>query len=404
MASPTKGKGPKGPGRVVVSVVNTEKKKTAARLAAASVAAAKKKKGGASAVAKVKAAASSPIGGSAKPSPSMRKHTGGRLTRGPAGVGLSECALNYAKALANPFGGFDELPCVPDAPPVPSYRFRAVTRGTFSTGGAAGNNSGFVCIIPRNCGNATSTVFTSFGAYAGSSFSKTVGATVAGAPRSSLPFVAAAFDGIQGRLVGLGIRTRNISQALNVGGILTGIQADAGEDISTWTAAQVTSDPRSVLLAQALEEQTKWCTLVWRPTDISDLDYVGGTEDFSMGTSPSMGFLVNGPGTTTQTYEFEIVEFWEFIGASATQGVRPPELVNSHADPVGLARVMGGIQDTPLTLDSKEWVEKSAQAIVESVAHSDSVSKTVEDLLGFAGMSIPAAMNMVKSLTSFLAL
>jgi len=336
----------------------------------------------------------SPIGMNPMPDKMRFDRVPGRLTEGPKGVGLSKCALLYAKALTNPFGQFEDLPCVPVAPPVPTYRFRAINRTVFVV---PANGTGFVCVT-LSPSNSANTIFTSTSSYAGSVFAKT-GVGVGAAPRANLPF--GIFDGIQGRIVGFGLRIRCIAQALYVGGAAYGVQSAEAEDLTTWTQTQVVTDPRTIQVPIALQDQSEWQTLIYRPNDELDLDMKG--EDVAFPSVPTIGWLVIGTTVNLQ-YQVEIVEFWEFMGQSASTGAKPPELTNSHADPVGLSRVLEGTQTAPLSGKMDDWIAHTADSIVEAMAHSDTVSKTIEDLLGIAGVSMPAVATMVKSLTGFLAL
>lgn len=318
-----------------------------------------------------------------------------------AQAGLADCSLLYAKALTNPFGLFEELPCVPSSPPMMTYRYRLVSRGTFTTPPTA-NLYGFVAVAPFQGANNVNSIWTSTAAYAGlNPFA--VGGTGVTPSTRALPFATAAFDGIQGRLVGLGLRVRNITQALNVGGMLFGIIADRGENIASITSANFTSDPRTILVPQALSDQTRWSTVIWRPGDLSDLDFLGGTEDFSFQTTPSIGFCAISSSGNSQTFEFEVVEFWEFVGESNSQSVRPPDLTASHSDPVGLSRVLEGTQYNVLSADQEDWNLHTAHALVDSIAHSDSVARTVETLVGPIVKSLPLG-KMVSSLIGFLGL
>lgn len=317
-------------------------------------------------------------------------------TKGPRGVGLAPCALNYAKAVSNPFGEFADLPCVPGDPPLPTYRFRATTRGTFST--STSNSNGFVAVAPK-CGfNDIATVFSTTSSFGGTAIA-TSGTGVTASFRSTLPFTNGFItaNGMSMRLVGMGLRVRNITQALYMGGILFGLQIDQNELSTTFTASSIPADPRTALVAQAMADQKSWSVMVWRPTDMGDLDFMG--EDTGYGAAdPKLFFWCIAPPGAPQTFEFELIEFWEFYG----RGV--PEYTVSHADPVGLSRVLDGIQMRPITLDQKDWVNHTAQAVVDSIAHSDSVAKTVEDLLGLAGMGGGLVGGLVKGLTSFLLL
>jgi hypothetical protein len=269
-----------------------------------------------------------------------------------------------------------------------------MTRGYFDTGTAG---CGFVAYAPKNPYNDVATVFTTASTFAGSAIA-TSGAGVNLIQRSTNYFSSTMIttNGIGVRLVGSGIRVRNISQALNVGGILCGLQIDQNENSSNFSSITIPADPRTALVAQAMNSG-EWSVLVWRPTDMGDIDYMG--DDTGYATSdPKMLFMALPPTGVSQRYEFEIVEFWEFNGRGC------PEYTVSHADPVGLSRVLDGIQMRPITLSQRDWIDHTAGAVVDSIAHSDSVAKTIEDLLGLAGLNSGLVGGLVKGLTTFLAL
>jgi len=321
------------------------------------------------------------------------------FTGGPAGTGLSACASWYAKAVSNPFGQFDELPCVPCEPAVPSYRFRNLSRRAFTTGA---QGVGFVMIAPQDWANDDPSISITTTLFNGTTYSLPA-AGVTRSVRSGLPFQVASADGISGRLVGLGMRCRNITQALNVGGLLIGSTVDTQSDLTNYSQQQVLDSTDSVLAPQALSDQTEWSQIVWRPKQDMDRSFQPSGDNSTINANPSMGFLAIAPGVLVpQTYEVEIQEFWEFIGESPTTSERVPGVENSHADPVGLARVSDGSQTMPDDLTKEAWARETAGGIVEAIAHSDSVAKTVEDLMGLAGMTLPIAGKLAASLLGFL--
>lgn len=320
-------------------------------------------------------------------------------------TGLSDCALLLAKGYANPFGKFEDLPCVPCTPPQASFRERVVTRSTATTSSSTAA-TGSITIIPIVGGNNTQSIFYTNSSYvgAGSPFPKT-GTGVASSTRT-LKFAQSSFDDVQGRLVALGLRVRNITKLANVEGVLRGLVLESDDDISTHTEALIAIDPRLTLAPQsfASPDAEGWYTLIWRPMDQSDLDYHGGSEDFAFPTVPSMGFSWTQSAGNPQTYQWEVVEFWEYIGESVANSVAPGGLTDSHSDPVGLSRVLEGIQTNPLTLAAEDWQKHSAQSIVDAIAHSDSVAKTVEALAGVAGLGDSPIVKLAGSLLGFFAL
>lgn len=353
---------------------------------------------------KTDALSRAPLGHDMAPRQSAPRSARG-LANGPSGTALSECSSWYAKAIGNPFGTFDELPCIPVAPACQSQKWRSVTRGTFVTGTAG---YGFVGVSSSFWPNDVARgLYTSGATFAGGWAASGTGVTAAA--RSANPYTSVSSDGISGRLVGLGLRTRNITKALNVGGILAALQGSMDEFVSLLSAAQVFADARAILVPQVLSDQSEWSVLNYRPLDLDALGWIGQNGDRALQSNVGfdMGFLAQAPSTAgadAQTFEYEIIEFWEFMGQSVSTGVRVPTLTRSDADEVGLDRVLAASAATPNTLLQRDWTLAMAEGVVESVAHSDTVSKTVEDFLGLAGVALPMVSKMVSSLTSFLSL
>jgi len=324
---------------------------------------------------------------------------------GPAGTGLSDCAAMYAKALSNPFGSFDSLPCVPMSPPTPTQRWQTTVRGSFITG-SGGGGYGFIAIAPFVAANNTSKYFYSGNLFVGTG-PATSGTGVVALPNTQLPYNATALgSGIVGRLVALGVRVRNISPGLQVGGVVVAVQVDDQQNVGNFTFDQLQALPDAVLVPQALADQNEWSMLAWRPFALSSLDW---QPDDGVGSNanPTMSIHCYAPSLTQQqTIEYEIVEFWEYQGQ--TTSVNPPNLVLSDADQVGFDRVLDAAQRIPRAPTPAEWQQQMAYGLVEAVAHSDSVARTIEDLVGGGrkggGLLGGALGGILKSLVGFLAI
>lgn len=345
------------------------------------------------------APAAAPLGGD------MHAVAPGRLRAAgapaPSGVGLSGCAAWYAKSLSAPFGEFKELPCVPSNPPVPSYRFRNVYRGTFSTGTLGVGFLTFPPYDPRN--NSANPIVSSTAAYAGTTFAFSGTPGTSSANKTGLPFATADFAGtpaVQSKLVSAGIRVRNITQAVNVGGMIFPIALPSDGNLQGLTNAQIKAYPGTQLIPQVLTDQTDWTVLIQRPTDVNDLDF---NESGTINSNYCLGIMAeaSSPGTPN-LFEYEIIDFWEFIGVSST-GARVPEVQLSHADEVGLARVMEAAQEMPVSGLQRDINRQMAEGVVEAIAHSDSTAKTVESLLGLTGLPLKTITGLVSSLVGFLA-
>lgn len=322
---------------------------------------------------------------------------------GPKGTGLSDCAALYAKASAAPFSSFTGLPCVPDSPPTPTQRFKTTNRGTFTTGTAAGAGFGYIMVAPYIAANNTNKFFATGSSFAGVG-PATAGTGITGLPDASLPYTAAMMGGgIQARVVAAGLRVRNITQALNVGGLVGVQQVEDQQNASNFTFAQLNAMPDTALVAQALSAQGEWTQLSWRPNTMSSMDWAPD-EGFTANANPTM--IVYASGTpAAATFEWEYVSFWEFQGQIVGQNI--PYTVLSDADQVGLDRVLDAQQRIPTSPVSSEWEKQMAYGIVEAVAHSDTVARTIEDLMGGRGGGNGVLSNIggiLKSLLGFFAI
>jgi len=346
-------------------------------------------------------AASSPLGNNMSVDEIAIESKGAAM---PRSAGLADCSLGFAKAITNPFGSFDELPCVPATPPVESYKFRTYRRGTFTTGSAGW---GYVAVAPFVPSSDTNKIFSTGAGFTLAKTSNfalstaTAGVVVQG--DTSLPFTSAAFTGgIQARLVGCGLRVRNISQAMNVGGILAVVQLADDNNVSSFNGNGLETFADTLMIPQVLQDQNAWTCLMWRPLENSSLDWL---PDTSLAATQNATMVISATApqaATTQTFEWEMVSFWEFAGQSSSQNL--PATTRSDADSVGLDRVLTASQRLPMTGLAEDWAAQMAHGVVDAMAHSDSAAKTVEDLVGGGGLSLGKIAGLVGELASFLLL
>lgn len=322
------------------------------------------------------------------------------LTDGPPGTGLSGCAASYAKALTNPWGAFDDLPCVPLAPPTQTQKWRTLMRFNVQTGT---NSYGYFMCAPYISSNNTAKYAMTTNAYTGgaSTVPATSGTGVVSAFNTQLPYTAANMAaGMSARLVALGIRSKNVTQLMNIGGsIVAGQIDDQGNAVGGYSPVVVTALSDFVYTEGRREG---WAILNWRPFGATSLDWMPD-DNLTQNANWTMMFVFTAPAASAvQTWEVEVVEFWEYQGV-APGTIAPPELTMTDADQTGTDRILSAAQRLPLTLDAHDWDAQMAHGVVEAMAHSDSVAKTVEDLTGLAGLPVKTAVDLVGSLMAFLA-
>lgn len=325
-----------------------------------------------------------------------------RRFKGASGTGLSQCAQLYAKAQVNPWGEFDELPCVPCAPADMTKRFRAINRGSFASSGTTG--VGFVTWSPLCAASNVNAANWSTTAFAGTSFAVGGVAGVSSGGKSTLPYLAVDFstagDFFTARLVASVMRVVNTTAPLYRSGSITASRMPTGLRLGDLSAANVQSTLESIKVPANHEDFMYWAFV---PQDEEDFDFPDGAITYTADgvgnrAAQNYGLLFQGGALTpnTSTFDWELVEFWEFTGVRQSKTV--DSLQKSHADPVGHARVLEAISVPRQSLDVKDVANNVGENIVNAMAHSDTVAKTVEDLLGMAGLSLGKTDSLVTSL------
>jgi len=268
---------------------------------------------------------------------------------------LSKCALDYAKALTNPFSSFSRLPCIPDMIPTPSFKFQTKSRGVFQTGTAG---TGYVAMNPFSMAfNSVGLVgaycdapiiytdsnYTGSGAFiwvvAGGLFTTAgLNHTVANSPYAFSDFTN---NGWVLRLVAAGLRIRYVgSNFRNQGRAILYKQpgnlaiAHTGVGLS---ASKMLNDNYTV--SRPISRGTEY--IYYAPTT-ADLFSYGTANNFAPSQgSPASGpvylILVDGGDTTSpQSWEFEAVAYFEVQGQTLS-------LSPSHSDPSGLGSVISAL-------------------------------------------------------------
>lgn len=332
----------------------------------------------------------------------IRKSPG--VTRGPPqrALALSQCSLEYAQALIDPFH-LGSLPCIPDEIVLPSYKLRTYTRGTFAAGTAG---AAWICVDPWLLGvRQTPCGFVTNSSYTNPDF---VTPNVTTPPpgvvpiSSNSPLNAGRFDPtvenmLAGRLVGAGVRVRYISSEFNRGGLMVCYRDPQNRDIDTQTMNSLLAFQE----AATVPVSRNWHYVVHRPADVKDLEYDSGAFT-SYAPTYSLLILITGAVPST-AFEFEAVGFYEFTGAVL------PSLTASHADSVGLSVVRSALPLTSPTaspestfssfLNSLGGIARSTLSTITSVAGgvgpiveeiSSVASPVMKGLAGAAEMIGPA--------------
>jgi len=236
---------------------------------------------------------------------------------------VHDCSIMYANVLVDPFGTPDGA-CIPsELFPLPSQKSSTLLRGTFSLGTTG---YGFLLFNPT-LANDLACVMASTGTSVGTSstafsaFTNPALFTMTGLPYSNAQFG----NGIQGRIVGYGLRIRYVGALMNTNGTIFMKEDPDHNDLKPFSYDTLAADQYS-------EEVNVTNIDNWN----ADFNYSGpfNPSDVQFTITPNclcpLGNYFNGfaiAGIAGDKYTFEIVLHYELIGSPVTG--RTP----SHSDP-----------------------------------------------------------------------
>lgn len=268
---------------------------------------------------------------------------------------FTSCGMDYFRALVNPFGRFDEFPCIPTSARG-SQKLRIFKRGSFQVG-----TSGFGAVVvwPQNLvfgGPSTvqaaiptigNCIITTTAAYNAPDFFF----MNASSHPWNQPFAGTAdaygnsiysSDDLSGgnvargvRLVGAGLRVRYNGPAFQMNGdIITWRNPTnssvVGNNNDNWDALQ------QLQTATYEPVQPTWATATYAPYVDSDVAWIPnyGNSAASQTSRLGMGIFVN--ANAGDRYSYEVVAFFEVTGD------RVPETI-SHASPVETQKAISAV-------------------------------------------------------------
>lgn len=247
---------------------------------------------------------------------------------------LSPCARSYARARLDPFNTNEsELPCIPDLYDIPSFKFCSKNRGVCSigTGGI-----GYVAVAPN--------VFSNNGVYLASTSNSLVSVNLTFTnPTTGVTFtpdVKFPWSSTNPRLtrcVAMGLRVRYTGTQLNLGG-RTILHNNPGTfDYQARQVNEITTEPSAVVHPCT----RMWKGVVWNPSTHAAYEYSDDATKIISSTSASnIGLVALFEGTPGNTYEFEVVRYFEACDNATASGTFPvPSTSKSHSDVVGLGLV-----------------------------------------------------------------
>jgi hypothetical protein len=243
---------------------------------------------------------------------------------------MAKCTRDYARCLMNPRTG--PLACMPNYPALLTRKVRIKARGTFVV---PQSGFGFIVCDPSSAmANDIACVFSTTGAYAGTSVNLTAGATVLAANSDSDYNFAAFGSGtptsatISYRIVGSQLRIRYTDTELDRGGSLNALHHPQHLSLQGQTIASVKLFDETI----TFDSSRAWHNLNYKPVDIDDENFspkIAAITPASDDSSFYMGFLIQGAGGGTTSYDFEFWTVAEIIGTTVRG--KSPSLV----DPTG---------------------------------------------------------------------
>lgn len=320
-----------------------------------------------------------------------------------AGYYLSPCALNYMRALLDPFSNdFPEMPCIPDMITTPSHKFRTVARGF---GYVGTNNFGFVAFNPFSSAWSDPTpqqptIYASQPTYTGVATDALITPTSIGAAawntnsRYTGTILNAA--GVRIRLVGAGVRITYVGTELNMGGQYTLVRAQGNSTLTGISPSAATAYQQSTITGVT----RRTVGMTYHPANADLLDYQPLSTFDSAATPPGnyggvYPYAIYFNGTPGNSFSIEVVSYWELTG-------RNFDVYKSHSDSEGYSAVLNVAQDTRPSTSSFSSVFNSALSKIGNAAMTG-ISHVVEKASSAAAMTaVYSAVNYGRTSTQSL--
>lgn len=287
-------------------------------------------------------------------------------------MALGHCAQDYARSLADPWEGPVNA-CIPDFPALMTGRFRTFARGTFSTSTQA-PGMGFIWVDPLSmaANDGGGILLTDSATFSGQTFVVANTVTI----NSNSPYTVAQLSSntVSYRLVSAGIRLKAINPDISMGGNVVGLHDPAHLTLLNGNIPYLLSYIEGKQFPLTKE---KWTSLLYRPVDTDDNDFVRGARSPASTAGYQgwfMGFLITSfdtSGGTPQSFEYEVVANIEMQGAIVTNKLP------SHVDPVGHGAVNAvSAQSKALHSPHQEDGGVLQKAVVSAADHYASTNTT----------------------------
>jgi hypothetical protein len=300
---------------------------------------------------------------------------------GPKCAVLSDCARDYAHALADPFNG--PLSCIPDFPALNTLRQRSFARGTGATGT---NGIGFVACTPNNgMAGDDNFVFSSTAAYALTTMPVTWTETgvLASDSNATMTSDQLAAGATLTRIVACGLRVRFTGAELNRGGEVYSLQEPSHFSLSGFTPAALGAYDEF----RRFEMDREWKTVLYSPVDLADSAFALYANVPPTGANGNfMAHMILAPSTTAMTFAWEAFLVFE-VNGRLIRGKTP-----SHFDPPGFAAVHAATALAPNLLPH------SLPSPVVAVKHIASATKLLNDNMSGIGSNLSQTIQTIGNI------
>jgi len=312
------------------------------------------------------------------------------------GFPMSECALKYATAISDPWNPNAEGACIPTFPSRASQKAKGWIRQQVTIGTAGW---GFVMVTPCLSSNSQAIYYTT-GTYAGSGQLSITATGVTNANLGNLSWNNTSLAGssttpaaISGRLVSFGASLQYSGTVLNRGGMVYSLVEPNHGNLNGMVPSQLAAyqecrvepiTPKKVLIGGSGIDAQEVAYPEYDPNN-PNLAIYPYCQDISIdATATNVGGAIAAfvfTGVAGNTFEFELVEHCEYVGASASPMATP-----THSDARGF-----------------EMVNTASNRIPQlQVAHpGKSMAQLMVHALGEVAQELkPVAVSAVKSLAT----
>ncbi len=257
-----------------------------------------------------------------RPAPAMPNNCHFRLV-----PKLSDCALAYAAALADPF--HCQPACIPMGSGQSSLKSKVFARGTLTTSSTTA--FGFLLVQPFNLAATTSTAAQRPIRYTDSTYAGAVlqtDSTAVGVLEldSNSPFATTGADSISARLVSAGIRVRYAGTELNCGGTIVCLEDPEHYNMDELGQSDLLAHEQSRSYSV---EMGKWSNVTFKPRSTNELQFYNidmkpdseaqnmtarsTNAETGVGTPWCLAIAIVS-AVVTQPFYFEVYGNFEFIG------------------------------------------------------------------------------------------